>query len=104
MRTEKSLPLRESNPGHPSRSLDTTMIALSRLPNLKCFITITFVSINVADSSINDFQQPKSVARTSFGGEVKPSVPCRRFTACKRTLHSMSETLLQNFPDPVSHP
>jgi hypothetical protein len=23
---------------------------------------------------------------TSFGGEVKPSVPCRRFTACKRTL------------------
>jgi hypothetical protein len=30
---------------------------------------------------------------TSFGGEVKPSVPCRRFTACKRTLHSMSEML-----------
>jgi hypothetical protein len=25
--------------------------------------------------------------------EVKPSVPCRRFTACKRTLHSMSEML-----------
>jgi hypothetical protein len=25
---------------------------------------------------------------TSFGGEVKPSVPCRRFTACKRTLRS----------------
>jgi hypothetical protein len=23
---------------------------------------------------------------TSFGGEVKPSVPCRRFTARKRTL------------------
>jgi hypothetical protein len=22
----------------------------------------------------------------SFGGEVKPSVPCRRFAACKRTL------------------
>jgi predicted RNA binding protein YcfA (HicA-like mRNA interferase family) len=35
----------------------------------------------------------KSLARTSFGGEVKPSVPCRRFTACKRTLHSMSEML-----------
>jgi hypothetical protein len=25
---------------------------------------------------------------TSFGGEVKPSVPCRRFTACKRTLRA----------------
>jgi hypothetical protein len=23
----------------------------------------------------------------SFGGEVKPSVPCRRFSACKRFLH-----------------
>jgi hypothetical protein len=21
----------------------------------------------------------------SFGGEVKPSVPCRRFAACKKT-------------------
>jgi hypothetical protein len=29
----------------------------------------------------------------SFGGEVKPSAPWRRFTACKRTLHSMSEML-----------
>jgi hypothetical protein len=25
---------------------------------------------------------------TSFGGEVKPSVACRRFTACKRTLRA----------------
>jgi hypothetical protein len=42
---------------------------------------------------------------TSFGGEVKPSVPCRRFTACKRTLHSMSEMLcLPNFLRSVSHP
>jgi hypothetical protein len=24
----------------------------------------------------------------SFGGEVKPSVPCRRYTACKRTLRA----------------
>jgi hypothetical protein len=24
----------------------------------------------------------------SFGGEVKPSVPCRRFTACRRTLRA----------------
>jgi hypothetical protein len=47
----------------------------------------------------------KSVARTSFGGEVKPSVPCRRFTACKRTLRSTSEMLCrQNFPTPISHP
>jgi len=24
----------------------------------------------------------------SFGGEVKPSVPCRRFTVCKRFLNA----------------
>jgi hypothetical protein len=32
--------------------------------------------------------------RTSFREEVKPSVPCRRFTACKSTLHSRSEMLI----------
>jgi hypothetical protein len=30
---------------------------------------------------------------TSFGGEVKPSVPCRRFTACKRTLRAWIKML-----------
>jgi hypothetical protein len=44
-------------------------------------------------------------ARTTFGGEVKPSVRCRRFTAFKGTLQSMGETLCRpNFPNPVSHP
>jgi hypothetical protein len=39
------------------------------------------------------------------GGEVKPSVPRLTFTACKRTLHSMSETLCRpNIPTPVSYP
>ena len=32
------------------------------------------------------FKGEKIVSTPSFGGEVKPSVPCRRFTACKRTL------------------
>jgi hypothetical protein len=35
---------------------------------------------------------------TFFGGEVKSLVPCLIFTACKRTLQSMSEILCwQNF-------
>jgi hypothetical protein len=29
----------------------------------------------------------------SFGGEVNPSVPCRRFTACKRTLRAWIKML-----------
>ena len=33
------------------------------------------------------FQGEKILSTSSFGGEVKPSVPCRRFTACKRSLN-----------------
>jgi hypothetical protein len=41
----------------------------------------------------------------SGGGGVKPSGPCHRFMACKRTLQSMSVMLCRpNFPTPVSHP
>jgi hypothetical protein len=34
------------------------------------------------------FKDDKNQSTTSFGGAVKPSVPCRRFTACKRTLRA----------------
>jgi len=33
------------------------------------------------------FRGEKILSMPSFGGEVKPSVPCRRFAACKRSLH-----------------
>jgi hypothetical protein len=32
------------------------------------------------------FQGEKILSTTYFGGEVKPSVPCRRFAACRRSL------------------
>jgi hypothetical protein len=32
------------------------------------------------------FQGEKILSTTSFGGKVKPSVRCRRFAACKRSL------------------
>ena len=35
------------------------------------------------------FQGEKILSTPSFGGEVKPSVPCRRFAACKRFLNAM---------------
>jgi hypothetical protein len=31
--------------------------------------------------------EKKILSTTSFGGEVKPSVACRRFAACKRSLN-----------------
>jgi hypothetical protein len=34
-----------------------------------------------------NFKAEKILSTPSSGGEVKPSVPCRRFAACKRTLN-----------------
>jgi hypothetical protein len=34
----------------------------------------------------SDFSGEKIHSMPSFGGEVKPSAPCRRFVACERTL------------------
>ena len=33
------------------------------------------------------FRAKKILSMPTFGGEVKPSVSCRRFAACKRSLH-----------------
>jgi hypothetical protein len=39
----------------------------------------------------------------SFGGEVKPSVPCRRFAACKRFLNGVKKaSFLKNYRTPFS--
>jgi hypothetical protein len=37
---------------------------------------------------------------TSFGGEEKPSVPCRRFTACKRTLRAWNRCFVGKIQRP----
>ena len=45
-----------------------------------------------------DFQGRKILSAPSFGGEVKPSVPGRRFTACKRFLNvDWKSTFRQNY-------
>jgi hypothetical protein len=39
------------------------------------------------DRSRRIFKGERISSTSSFGGEVKPSVPCRRFAACKRSLN-----------------
>ena len=40
----------------------------------------------------------KIISTPSFGGKVKPSVPCRRFASCKRFLNLCgSRNLWQNY-------
>jgi hypothetical protein len=43
-----------------------------------------------------DFKGDKIRSTPSFGEEVKPSVTCRRFTACKRTLRAWKYARRQN--------
>jgi len=46
----------------------------------------------------------KILSTPYFGGEVKPSVPCRSFTACKRSLNvTWKSAFRQNLPD-ISRP
>jgi hypothetical protein len=44
------------------------------------------------------FKGEKILSMPSFGGEVKPSVPCHRFAACKRSLNvSLKSAFRQNY-------
>ena len=45
-----------------------------------------FAGSNPAEA-VRFFRAKKILSKPSFGGEVKPSVPCRTFTACKRSLN-----------------
>jgi hypothetical protein len=45
--------------------------------------------------SCQDFEGRKFLSAPSFGGDVKPSVPCRRFTACKRSLNVVWKSTLR---------
>ena len=47
------------------------------------------------------FKGEKFLSTPSFGGEVKPSVPCRRFAACKRSLNGVEVVISAKLPDNI---
>ena len=47
------------------------------------------------------FKGVKILSTPSFGGEVKPSVPCRRFATCKRVLNDLEVVILAKLPDNI---
>jgi hypothetical protein len=50
------------------------------------------------------FRAKKMFSTPSFGGEVKPSVPCRSFTACKRFLNvTWKSAFRQNYRTFFAH-
>jgi hypothetical protein len=43
----------------------------------------------------------KILSTPSFGGEVKPSAPCRRFAACKRSLNGVEVVISAKLPENI---
>jgi hypothetical protein len=43
----------------------------------------------------------KILSTPSFGGEAKPSVPCLRFAACKRSLNGVKVVISAKLPDTI---
>ena len=50
------------------------------------------------------FKDGKILSTPSFGGEVKPSVPCRRLAACKRSLNGVKVVISAKLPDNILAP
>ena len=54
--------------------------------------------------SLRIFRGEKIISTPSFGGEVKPSVPCRRFAACERPLNLRGSRNLGKITGQISRP
>jgi len=62
-----------------------------------------FAGPNPAEA-VGFLRAKKILSRPSFGGEVKPSVPCRRFVACKRSLELRESRILDEICRNISRP
>jgi hypothetical protein len=51
--------------------------------------------------SRRNFKDVKILSTPSFGGEVKPSVPCRRFAACKWSLNGVEVVISGKLRDNI---
>jgi hypothetical protein len=57
-----------------------------------------FAGSNPAEA-VRTFQVKRILSTASFGGEVKLSVPCCRFAACKRSLNGVEVVISAKLPD-----
>jgi hypothetical protein len=47
------------------------------------------------------FKGEEILSMPTFGGEVRPSLPCRRFAACKRSLNGVEVVISAKLPDNI---
>ena len=78
-----------------------TQIQNSRSVISSVFLLVFFLIGFKPDRSRRIFKGEKILSTPSFGGEVKPSVPCRRFAACKRPLNGVEVVISAKLPDNI---
>ena len=59
-----------------------------------------FAGSNPAEA-VGFLRAKKILSTPFFGGEVKPSVPCRRFAACKRFLNGVEVVISAKLTDNI---
>ena len=58
-------------------------------------------SVLAFGTQVRGFRAKIILSTPSFGGEVKPSVPCRRFAACKRFQNGVEDVISAKLPDNI---
>ena len=82
---------------HRSYMLQSPVCGFGGLGVACCLYVPKFAGSNPAEA-VRIFQGEKVLSMRSFGGEVKPLVPCRRFAACKRSQNvTWKSTFRQNY-------
>jgi hypothetical protein len=66
-----------------------------------CWLLVPNFAGSNPPKAVGILRKKKILSTTSFGGEVKPSVACCRFTACKRSLNGVEFDISAKLPDNI---
>ena len=69
-----------------------------------CWPLVPKFAGSIPAEAVGILGRKKNLSTPSFGGEVKPSVPCRRFAACKRSLNLCGSRNLGKITEQISRP
>jgi hypothetical protein len=69
-----------------------------------CWPLVSKLAGSIPAEAVGFLRVKKILSTPSYGGEVKPPVPCRRFAACKRSLELRGTRILDKICRNISRP
>jgi hypothetical protein len=66
-----------------------------------CWPLVPKVAGSNSAEAVGFLRAKKILSTPSFGGEVKPSIRCRRFAACKRSLNGVEVIISAKLPENI---